>query len=201
MNKKLNDSPFIEIKILVLGNYQTGKTAYCKRYSKNVFGGGPIESEFSFKLYNKDDKLYRIQLWDIRRSFEYRLTGVISKDASGIIVVSYKPDTIELEEIIKVKDTLDKSVTFIDNKKLPFILVQPFSDLLSQDDSSTKELKQFAEEKGFNGFFSVSSKTGIGVNESMEFLLEIIIERIKKLQNTKVIHLNKYKKVSNRCIE
>ena len=44
------------------------------------------------------------------------------------------------------------------------------------------ELEEFALQNGFCGAFRTSSKTGFNVNESMEFLINNIIERIEKKQ-------------------
>ena len=58
----------LDLKIIVTGNSMTGKTIFVNKYSKNIFSDvykATIVSEFGFKIYEKDGKLYRIQLWDL----------------------------------------------------------------------------------------------------------------------------------------
>ena len=199
----MNKTGFIDLKILVLGNYETGKTAYCRRYTYNKFKKEPIEAEFFFKPLNRIDGCYRIQLWDIRHSYEMKLTGIISKDALGVIILCNQPSEEEFANIVKAKESIESAQQFIDGRNLPFMLIQSFTDLLTENDKYIEiELKQFAEDKGFINFFQVSSKTGIGVNESIDFLITTIIERMHRIKNMKVIKLNRYKQYkNNQCIE
>ena len=53
------------------------------------------------------------------------------------------------------------------------------SDLLKKNENYEEEIKKFAEKNGFDGGFTVSSKEGININESFEFLMNTIIERME----------------------
>ena len=57
-----------DIKILVMGHSSSGKKNFVNKWTKNIFQEtykATIMEEFGFKLYEKDGKLYRIQLWDL----------------------------------------------------------------------------------------------------------------------------------------
>ena len=199
----MNQTQFIDLKILVPGNYETGKTAYCRRYTYNTFKKEPIEAEFFFKFLNRVDGCYRIQIWDIRRCYEKKLTGIISKDAFGVVILCNNPSEEEFANITKVKQEIESAQKFVDGRNIPFLLIQSHIDLLTEKDNYIGiELRQFAEENGFINFFQVSSKTGIGVHDSMDFLITTIIDRMQRFNNMKVMKLNRYKKyVNNQCIE
>ena len=45
--------------------------------------------EFGFKLFEKDGKLYRIQLWDLAGQDKNSIvTKIFAKDAHGLLIVS-----------------------------------------------------------------------------------------------------------------
>ena len=50
------------------------------------------------------------------------------------------------------------------------------------EEEEDPELKNFAENNEFCGSFKVSGKTGLNVNESMEFLIKNIISRKEALK-------------------
>ena len=56
------------IKILLLGNYDVGKTGLIKRYLENTFdeenNNIASGSKFSRKVINKNGKEYELQIWD-----------------------------------------------------------------------------------------------------------------------------------------
>ena len=57
-----------DLKLIVIGSSASGKTSYVNKVTKNIFIDSYKEtlvSEFGFKLFDKDGKLYRIQLWDL----------------------------------------------------------------------------------------------------------------------------------------
>ena len=65
-------------------------------------------------------------------------------------------------------------------------MVENKADLLENGyDENIDELKDFASKNGFCGAFRVSAKTGFNVNESMEYLINNIIERMEPKQPEK----------------
>ena len=65
-------------------------------------------------------------------------------------------------------------------------MVETKSDLLDPEEvNNINSLKEFAEKYEYDGFFRISSKTGLNIDISMEHLLFKIIERINALDNDK----------------
>ena len=66
----------------------------------------------------------------------------------------------------------------MDGKLLPCVLVENKIDLVDEeilkDDS---EISKFARENKYDNFFRTSAKTGIGIDECMDFLIKTILER------------------------
>ena len=65
---------------------------------------------------------------------------------------------------------------------MPCLLVENNVDLISPQNENDPTLQIFAKNNGFCGAFRTSSKTGFNVDESMEYLIRIIIKRIKDWQ-------------------
>ena len=62
-------------------------------------------------------------------------------------------------------------------------MVENKVDLLDGDVQNDPELEQFAQDNGFCGSFITSAKTGVNINESMEYLMRTIIKRMEDFQS------------------
>ena len=61
-----------DLKIIIVGNSNSGKTSFVNKWIKNQFVENykaTILSEFNCKIYEKNGKIYRIQIWDIAGNF------------------------------------------------------------------------------------------------------------------------------------
>ena len=80
------------LKIIVIGTSGTGKTSFVNKWTKNIFSDtykATIVSEFGFKIFEQDGKLYRIQLWDLAgQDKNAMVTKIFAKDAHGCVVMA-----------------------------------------------------------------------------------------------------------------
>ena len=81
-----------DLKIIVIGTSGTGKTSYVNKWTKNLFSDtykATIVSEFGFKIFEEQGKLYRIQLWDLAgKDKNAMVTKIFAKDAHGVVVMA-----------------------------------------------------------------------------------------------------------------
>ena len=81
-----------DLKIIVIGTSGTGKTSFVNKWTKNIFSDtykATIVSEFGFKIFEDNGKLYRIQLWDLAgQDKNAMVTKIFAKDAHGCVVMS-----------------------------------------------------------------------------------------------------------------
>jgi len=90
-----------DLKIIVVGSSGTGKTSYVNKWTKNIFNDTykpTIVSEFGFKVFEHEGKLYRIQLWDLAgQDKNSTITKIFAKDSQGCIILSdaTKPESLE----------------------------------------------------------------------------------------------------------
>jgi small GTP-binding protein len=91
-----------DLKIIVIGPSGTGKTSYVNKWTKNIFNDkykATIVSEFGFKIFEHEGKLYRIQLWDLGgQDKNSTITKIFAKDSHGCIIVSDSTDQDSLLE-------------------------------------------------------------------------------------------------------
>ena len=79
---------------------------------------------------------------------------------------------------------MDEVATFLDGGKLPCLLVENKADLLEEENAEKNpELEEFGSSNGFCGSFRTSAKTGLNINESMEYLIKNIIQRMEAMQS------------------
>ena len=81
-----------DLKIIVIGSSGTGKTSYVNKWTKNIFQDeykATIVSEFGFKVFEQEGKLYRIQLWDLAgQDKNSTVTKIFAKDSHGCVILS-----------------------------------------------------------------------------------------------------------------
>ena len=68
---------------------------------------------------------------------------------------------------------------------LPCILIVNKIDLVDDDFiQNDNEIKKFAKDNNFDNLFKTSAKLGIGIDESMDYLIKNILERVEKFNNS-----------------
>ena len=158
------------------------------KWTKNIFSDtykATIVSEFGFKIFEQDGKLYRIQLWDLAgQDKNAMVTKIFAKDAHGCVVMSDATNIQTREDTLRWKSSVDEVATFLDGGKLPCLLVENKADLI--DDANAEncpELESFGTNNGFCGSFRTSAKTGLNINEAMNYLIKNIIQRMEAMQS------------------
>ena len=82
----------LDLKIIIIGNFNTGKTQFMYKWTKDIFSNAykaTIVSEFWFKIIEKDGKHYRIQVWDLAGNDKnHQIVKIFVKHAHGCIIIS-----------------------------------------------------------------------------------------------------------------
>jgi small GTP-binding protein len=178
-----------ELKIIIVGNSGTGKTSYVNKWVKDEFTEQyhvTIVSEFSYKVTEYKGKIYKINIWDLAGMDQnICITKIFSKDAHGCVVLTDITNEKSLESSIKWKESIDETTKFLDGGLIPCILIRNKIDLLNKDINDDNKIKEFVEKNNFINVFNTSAKTGIGIEESMYYLIGNIIDRLEKVGGNK----------------
>jgi small GTP-binding protein len=174
-----------DLLIIIIGSSGTGKTSLVKRWiGQNFETTKPtIVSDFSTKISQLVENYYRVQLWDIGGlDKSAAITKIFAKDSHGCIVVCDIKDEETLEETASWKSVVEDECIFTDGGAIPFLLLRNKVDMIENDDDKKKleeETKTFCDENEFVKSFLTSAKDNINVNESLEFFLDHVIQRLK----------------------
>ena len=183
MSKKIR----ADLKILVIGTSGTGKTSFVQRWTKGNFNDyhkPTIVSEFGFKIYEYKDNKYRIQLWDIGgQDKSPSMAKIFARDSHGCLVLSDCTKPESFQDTLDWKNVMNKESIFVDGEKLPFVLVQNKIDLIEEKkdlDEIENKTKDLAEQNEFIKYFLTSVKENVNVEETMNYLIGNIIDRLEE---------------------
>ena len=163
-------------KILLLGDSTVGKTCFLLRYTDDTFLDlhmATIGLDYRLKtMILEDHKIVKVQLWDTAGQDKFRaITRNYYKGARGIILI-YDVTNIKSFENIKkwiteIKEEISDNVSII--------LIANKIDNEPERKVSKEQGEKLAKEFDI-AFFETSAKTGIGINESVFYLVQKIIE-------------------------
>ena len=151
------------LKYVITGCY-AGKSAIVRRYTTGIFSNSKIMTigvEFDSKNVIINDKVYRIQIWDLCGQEQFKsITKSYYKRAACILIVydiTNKETFNNLETLINESKEYSHKTTYI-------VLVGNMADLEEKRQVSFEEGKKFANKYGID-FYETSAKTGQNINE------------------------------------
>ena len=163
-------------KILLLGDSTVGKTCFLLRYTDDTFLDlhmATIGLDYRLKTMILDDqRIVKVQLWDTAGQDKFRaITRNYYKGARGIILI-YDVTNIKSYENIKkwineIKEEISEEVTIV--------LIGNKIDNEGERKISKEQGEKLANDYNV-AFFETSAKTGQGINESVFYLVQKIVD-------------------------
>ena len=164
------ESSEMMFKIIIIGNSSAGKTKIIDRYLKNNFEDNSIPT-LGFQMNKKEFQIEQdkitVQIWDTAGQEKFNsLTSSYYKNAKGALVVYDITDKGSFNKIEKLVDDLKNG----SDKNIYIILVGNKNDLEEQR-VITKEEGEDLSKKLNLGFCEVSAKTGDGIENAFQKLI------------------------------
>lgn len=165
-----------DLKIIIVGDSGTGKTSFVNKYILNKFAGtyqATIATQFSSKIIEIDNVVYRLQFWDIAgQDRNPGTTKIFSKNSNGIVLCCDINDIKTRENTKKWIESLQQNLNL---ENIPIIIIENKCDLLGEKEEDYNkdidELKKFGQENNVKECFRTSAMTGYGVEESKFLIL------------------------------
>lgn len=185
----------MDLKIIVIGKLGSGKTSIIQRYTLGKYSDhqkSTIGTDFAAKTIPWTEPAFvRLKFWDIAGQETFsQMTRVFYQGAQACIIVFDISDKDPFESVLSRKRDLDDRVTLPNGAGIPCLLLANKCDLPGSRPKSYAEIKAFAETNGFIGWWEVSAKKDLNINESLKFLVERAVHlQSNPLPNPDVIQL------------
>ena len=170
-------------KVLLLGDSTVGKTCFLLRYTDNTFLDlhmSTIGLDYRLKtMILENQRIVKVQLWDTAGQDKYRaITRNYYRGANGIIllfdVTNEKTYDNIKKWIISIKEEISDHICIV--------LIANKIDNVQERKINKENGEKLAETYGIK-LFECSAKTGEGVNESVFYLVEKIVENDPDFKN------------------
>jgi len=170
-------------KLLLLGDSTVGKTCFLLRYTDDTFLDmhmATIGLDYRLKTLILDDhKIVKIQLWDTAGQDKFRaITRNYYKGARGIILIYDVTNVKSYENIKKWINEIKEEIS----EKVSIVLIANKIDNIAERKISKEQGEKLAKDYDV-AFFESSAKTGQGVNESVLYLVQKIVETDPEVKN------------------
>ena len=171
-------------KISVIGDGQVGKTTLIKKFTKGSFEQDYVKTigaQFSkFEREIEGDEI-RLIFWDIagQDDFLFLRPSFYKESGAAIIVFSLEENELgkrSFEHIINWNKNIKKFCGDI-----PIILFANKLDLVEEDNLDNTEIQKMVEKQGFLGYYLTSAKTGHGVHDAFNTLINELYYKFKTL--------------------
>ena len=190
-------------QLLIIGDSTVGKTSILSRFTEGTFSPNYLAT-VGLDFFTKDEyfnnKIVRIKIWDTAGQERYNaLTQGFFRNAHGILIVY---DVTNSETFDNLKYWVQSIHTHLGEKgNVKVIIIGNKIDL--KREIKKEDAQKYAEENGYK-YFETSALSGEGIEESIKYLVQQVLESQAKNQeanNNDKIRISKddNKKEEKKC--
>ncbi|MFX1327269.1 MAG: Rab family GTPase [Promethearchaeota archaeon] len=180
----MRNSEEFRFKIVVVGDGAVGKTSLIKKFTKGTFEKDYVKTiGAQLSKYNKkiNGDIIRLIFWDIAGQDDFNfLHHLFYKEAkAAIIVYSLEENELGQNSLTHIKNWHEVVVKNCEN--IPVVLFANKVDLVDESSLNSVEIQKLVSERNFLNFFFTSAKTGQGVIEAFNAIIEQLYLKFKNL--------------------
>lgn len=182
----MNKTQIFKFKIVVIGDGGVGKTSLIKKFTQGTFEKDYIKTiGAQFTKLEQDINGDKISLvfWDIAGQGSYDFLNPLFYRESRTCIIVYSLEENELG------NTSFKNIgSWYDELKMrcgniPVVLFGNKVDLIEESDLDTSKIQIIIKKLNIFKFYITSAKTGQGVNEAFNFIIEELYKKSKALSS------------------
>jgi small GTP-binding protein len=180
----MNESQKYKFKIAVVGDGGVGKTSLIKKFTQGTFQKDYIKTigaQFTKIQKEIDGDEISLIFWDIagQGGFDF-LSSLFYKDSKAcILVYSLEENELGSESFNHIIDWSNELRMRCGN--IPIVLFANKVDLIQENDIDITKIQRIIDDMKIFRYYLTSAKTGQGVNEAFNIIIE------KLYQNSKLI--------------
>ena len=176
-----NEADFV-FKVTVIGDGGVGKSSLIRRFTSDSFEKEyvmTIGAQFAEYIHEMEGLNIKLFFWDIagQDDFHFLRTTFYQGSQAAIIVFSLEESQHGMEGFVHV-DEWHK-----DFKKhcpdMPIILFGNKADLVKENEVRDDKIQKLVNKLGITRYFKTSAKTGNGVFQAFNFLIEDLYNKHK----------------------
>jgi len=169
-------------KISVIGDGQVGKTSLIKKFTKGSFEKDYVKTigaQFSKFEKEIDGDEIRLIFWDIagQDDFLFLRPSFYKESGAAIIVYSLEENELGKRSFEHVNNWYENIKKFCG--EIPIILFANKVDLVEEDNIDNSKIQKMVEKQGFLGYYLTSAKTGHGVHDAFNTLINELYYKSK----------------------
>jgi small GTP-binding protein len=171
-------------KITVVGDGAVGKTSLIQKFTNDTFKTEYIKTiGAQFSVYDKKIEGDKIKLlfWDIagQDNFNFLKPSFFKNSVAAIIVYSLEENKLG-EESFKHIHNWDNDIKEYCGD-IPVVIIGNKVDLIDEKKFDTSAIEKIIEEKNYLGYFITSAKTGQGVIDAFNAIIDELYVKNKDI--------------------
>jgi small GTP-binding protein len=163
------------LKIAVVGDAEVGKTSLIKKYTQGIFKTDYVKTigaQYSNYIKEMEGVKAKYSFWDVAGSdqFHFLRENFLYESKAAIIVYSLEENELGNESFKHIEDWYNDIMKYCGN--IPIIIIGNKVDLVDETNLVNSKVQDFVNKNNLLGFYLTSAKTGQGIVEAFNKIIE-----------------------------